>query len=105
MNLNSNPDIEELKKIISLCDDNSTHHIIWVSKGGDVNVTPLPEEHSPVTWHNENVSTIKFRLETCSRGQGYVGEEASQDVRWMGEVYKDLTENWAKGTTGYGEEG
>jgi hypothetical protein len=44
---------------------------------------------------------IKFRYETCSRFNGYVGEKAANDKAYMAKMFKDLTNDRASGKTGY----
>lgn len=41
MNLNNNPTANELSELIAACDDNAGHHVLWVSKSGDVAITLL----------------------------------------------------------------
>ena len=43
---------------------------------------------------NQSTEGLAFRLVTHSRGNGYVGKEASQDDEWVNKVYDVIQKNW-----------
>jgi len=48
VNMYDSPSIDELKALIALCDDNAGHHILWVSKSGEVNLSTVPDNLGPL---------------------------------------------------------
>ena len=83
MNLASNPSREELAKLLSVCDDEAAHHVLWVGHGGEVHITPLPRDASPGSFAERNEAAIKFSVECYARGNGYVGKLAAADRVWV----------------------
>ena len=41
MDLSNNPTRRELAELLAVCDDEATHHVVWVSNSGRVSITPL----------------------------------------------------------------
>jgi len=37
---------------------------------------------------------MKFRIETCFQGNGYVGQDAANDAGWIDELYRGLNHLW-----------
>jgi hypothetical protein len=64
MNLNSNPTKAQLQKLIKSCDDNEGAHILWVDRQGEVFITLLDENITPVAWAENMGDKIRFRYET-----------------------------------------
>lgn len=50
---------------------------------------------------NINIDNLLFRFETLMQGNGYVGIEASNDERYVKEVFNNLKENWPNPKTSY----
>lgn len=86
--------IPRLKQMMAAIDDEKGHHILWVSKAGDVHITRLPGVLSPVGWFMQNQDRVLFRLETFSCGNGYMGPTAAVDEKWVKRLYKALLKNW-----------
>ncbi len=95
MNLTAKPSLTELASLLRKEDDNAGHHSIWVGYDGQVHIDQFS---SGFDIHNP---AIKFRLETCTKGNQYVGPVAAGDEIWVKRVYSALTENWESGETGY----
>jgi len=95
MNLNDNPTIEQLSKLTADCDDNSAHHVMWVSHAGDVFIEPIPESLTPVGFE-ELKPNLKLRYETSVCGNGYVGAAAAQDPQYMQRLLTSLKEEWER---------
>lgn len=94
MNINQKPTKEQLKTLFSACDDTIGHHVLWVSKNGDVALTPLPNELTPAGFDQTNPD-IQLRYETFVRGNGYVGEQAADDERFVDRIFKSLQSEWS----------
>ncbi|NHZ94568.1 hypothetical protein [Massilia sp. CCM 8734] len=94
MNLNQNPTVDQLKVIVAACDDEETHHILWVDNTGEVRVTPLPDDITPSGFERKFPTTL-LRFETYHQGNGYVGQEAADDEAHMNSVFNSLVREWA----------
>lgn len=101
MNMNQNPTITDLAAILKQCDDKSSHHIMWVDFAGNVQVSQVPEELSPIGFIQTLGDQVKFRYETWVRGNGYVGPEAATDQRFLEQELKYLKRDWDSNATGY----
>lgn len=47
MNMNKSPTKEQLRALISACNDTAGHHVLWVSKNGNVFINTVPDDLSP----------------------------------------------------------
>jgi len=100
MNLTQNPTIEELKKMVAQCNDDA-HHIVWVSKEGEVNIEAFqPGRDDHFQWRRENEDNIQFRFSIIAACGGYFGPEAATDDRWMGELFNGVLTHWDKKSRG-----
>ena len=95
MNLTENPSPGELVGLLFKQDDKAGHPSIWVGYDGQVHIDRFS---SGFDIHNP---AIKFRLETCTKGNEYGGPVAASDEIWVKRVYTALLENWESGETGY----
>lgn len=93
MNLDRNPTADELRTLLSTCDDRSGHHALWVAGDGEVHITRLPRKWPPPN-PEETHPEMKLRVETFEIGNGYVGPEAAQDDGWVRELFRALTDCW-----------
>lgn len=98
MNLDNNPTIEELRELIKRCDDQAGHHVLWVTKNGDVHVSRFPKDKPPIGFE-EAEPEMQLRYETFEAGNEYVGPEAAEDESWLKELFDALVNEWpnAKG--------
>lgn len=92
MNLNNNPTTQQLSKLMALCDDTAGHHVLWVSKSGDVNITLL-SDLSPIGFE-ESTPSMALRYETFNMGNSYVGQDAAIDPIYLTRILDDLTTAW-----------
>ena len=60
MNLKLNPEISELKELISNSDDENFNHIIWVGKNGNVNIYATPLSNPISAFESEMVKIFNF---------------------------------------------
>lgn len=95
MNMNRNPTVDELRKLIGACDDRAAHHVLWVAKDGEVHVSQVPKEESPNAFE-ERQADMQLRLETFQAGNEYVGPEAARDYEWMKQLFQALQGEWPK---------
>lgn len=100
MNLNQQPTLTQLIQLIGSVDDEQDSHILFVTKNGDVRLSPFRADTAPgADYANEDV--LQFVLDTFMIAEGYTGQQATQDPEWMDELFSELTENWACKTTGF----
>jgi hypothetical protein len=96
MNMNSDPTIQELRELIRRCDDSATHHVLWVKKNGDVELSRIPKNVTSVGFGNgpRDMQDMQVRFETFQAGNEYVGPEAADDDEWVSELFDRLIEKW-----------
>lgn len=94
MNLNDGPTASQLAQLLQGCNDDASHHMMWVDHGGEVHVTPLPRNHTPAAW-TKSQQTLKFRLDTLVRGQKQVGEAAAANVAHLTLLLDRLLDRWS----------
>src|SRR5947209_4594208 len=79
MNLNSNPTTGQLRELLRLCDDSAGHHVLWVKKTGDVELSRIPQDQTPVSFEEAHPD-MQVRFETFLAGNEYVGPEGADDT-------------------------
>ena len=100
MNLASDASRNQLVGLLSQCNDNAAHHLLWVTQKGEVHIAPLSAGLSAAAFAHQNAEEMKFRLEVFQRGSGYVGSAASQDLIWVNRLYQALTRFWTNDAKG-----
>ncbi len=95
MNMEKNPKIEELRELIRGCDDRAGHHILWVAKNGDVDISRVPKDKTPVGFQ-ETQPDMQLRYETFEAGNEYVGPDAALDDDWINKLFDALRKQWPK---------
>ena len=94
MNANRNPTKEQLKALLSSCDDNKGAHVLWVNPDGDVQISLIPDDLSIPEWDNSMGDEILFRFGSYSRGNGWVGSKAAQSGEHMDRIFNDIVNLW-----------
>src|SRR5437016_4249815 len=95
MNLDLSPTKAQLQKLIAECDDRASHHILWVSKTGDVHISRVSSTDHSATFEQEHPE-LQLRYETFRKGNEYVGVPAAQDEEWISQLFSSLVEKWAE---------
>lgn len=95
MNLDNNPTVEQLRALLAECDDQAGHHVLWVAKNGDVHLSRVPKDKTPVGFQ-ESESEMQLRYETFQAGNEYVGLEAAEDEAWVRQLFDALVKEWPK---------
>src|SRR5437879_5977790 len=95
MNMNKNPTVEELRELVRACDDLAGHHVLWVAKNGDVHVSEVPKDRTPVGFQIDQPD-MQLSYETFEAGNEYVGPEAAADDGWIKELFDALIKKWPK---------
>jgi hypothetical protein len=95
MNLDTNPTVEQLRVLVRQCDDSGSHHVLWVKKTGDVEISPIPKDQTPVGFEEAH-PLMQLRFETFLAGNEYVGPEAAADDDWMSELFENLRKEWER---------
>jgi hypothetical protein len=93
--MDNNPSITQLEQIFMACDDNAGHHILWISRDGNVHLDRLPDELGPIEFEDSKPN-MQCRFETYSQGAGYVGSDAAKDHKFINTVFNDLVTVWPK---------
>jgi hypothetical protein len=91
--MDKHPTVDELRELISSCDDLSGHHVLWVAKNGDVYVSQIPRDKTPIGFEEANPN-MQLRCETFVAGNEYVGPEAAKDDEWLNQLFQTLEEEW-----------
>lgn len=81
-----------IKRLIASSDD-SINRQLRVTKDGHAFISDAVG--------NENLDNILFRFETWCMGNSYCGKEASEDERYVKEVYYNLKDNWPNPKSSY----
>jgi hypothetical protein len=93
MNLNANPTMDQLRDLLKRCDDYAGHHVLWVRKSGDVEVTRLAKGQTPFEFEQSHPD-MQIRFETFQGGNEYVGAEAAANDDWVQLVLDRLVKEW-----------
>jgi hypothetical protein len=103
MNLNGNPTKEELRRLVSQQDDRRGHHVLWVSDSGEVHLSLVPADLTPVGFQQAHPE-MRLRYETFQRGNEYVGPAAAEDDEWISQLFDHLVKQWGKAKSKAGVE-
>ncbi len=95
MNMNNNPTPDQLRDLLRPCNDRAGHHVLWVTKAGDVRLTRLPKDCTPAEFE-QNQPDMQLRLETFQAGNDYVGGAAAADHQWVTQLFDWLTRAWGE---------
>jgi hypothetical protein len=101
LNLKLNPEIVQLKELISNCDDDNFNHIIWVAKNGNVHIYATILSNPDSAFEKENGKNLQFWKGVYLMGNQYFGIEASNDTKYMQGLLDTLIKNWGKKTYGH----
>jgi len=99
MNMKINPNIEELRLLVLRYDDSECNHNLWVSFGGEVHISKIPDEEAREKWERNHEAAAKFYY-TYLKGNGCVGKRAANDTH-LQKLLSDLQKDWDKGVTGH----
>lgn len=94
MNLENSPSFSQLIDIFSSCDDQAGHHVLWVSRSGDVNMGLMSSDSSPHSFDPKNPD-IFLRYETFRQGSGLVGKAASKNKSFLDRIFRSLLSEWS----------
>jgi hypothetical protein len=94
MNLDANPTLEQLRELLGRGDDYAGHHVLWVSKNGDVRLSRVTETESAA--FEASHPDVQMRYETFLIGHEYVGLEAAADDWWLTHLFENLLSEWTR---------
>lgn len=95
MNLNTNPTKEQLRELLRHCDDSASHHVLWVKRNGDVELSRIGEDQTSAGFEHAHPE-MQVRFETFQAGNEYVGPEAADDEEWVSELFENLIAKWSQ---------
>ncbi|MBW3596427.1 MAG: hypothetical protein KY475_04030 [Planctomycetes bacterium] len=95
MNLNTEPTKNDLRKLLAACDDTAGHHILWISKSGEVKIACVPGKKAPVEF-DAPPAELQVQFEPFLAGNEYVGLEAAADAEWVDELFDRLLNEWSR---------
>lgn len=102
MNLANNPTKDQLKQVLSMgSNPDIFHYVLWVDHQGNVYLSAVSQDETPVQFYKTNESKIKFRLETFARGSSKIGTEAVNDTEWVQKLFDALVRLWNSNSRGY----
>ncbi|SDG88141.1 hypothetical protein SAMN05216588_101292 [Pseudomonas flavescens] len=93
MNLNKQPTIDDLAQLFAKRKDSLDNHILWVCQSGEVRIDCLPSDQQEHEFVSQRPS-LRTRLRTYRRGQGYVGRRAAADRDFLRSVLRTLEHEW-----------
>jgi len=93
MNLNQKPSVEQLSALLGACDDEASHHVLWVDKAAAVRVSPSPAVFGEQPGR-------QFCYESYAAGNGYVGPIAAADTAYVAKLLDRLVRHWRDRRTG-----
>lgn len=93
MNLDRNPSRGQLAAMLTECIDEDHHHIVWVDSDGEVHLTSLPDDLTPLGYQRSQ-PTMRVRFETLLAGNDWVGPNAAVHDEWIGDLFVRLLEGW-----------
>ena len=97
MNMKQSPTRAQFRVLLQRCDDRSGHHVIWISPGGGVHISPLCQGYTLAEWDRAMAGAYKARIDRIfAEGGDYVGPSAADDPDWVNQLYTLLTEAWDK---------
>jgi len=95
MNMNANPSIAQLRELVRQCDDVAGHHVLWVKKSGEVEISRIPRDQAPAAFEGTHPD-MQLRFVTFQAGNEYVGPDAASDDDWISELFENLANEWEK---------
>lgn len=95
MNLNLSPTVDQLRELFRPCDDSAGHHVVWVTKDGEVKVSRIPAGATALGFEQQHPE-MQLRCDTFLAGNEYVGPEAADDVPWVAELFERLLNEWPR---------
>ena len=94
MNMNRSPTVDELKQLFAAADDEAGNHSLWIDDSGEVHLSVIPGGLTPIGFEDETPS-MQVRFETFGGGLDYVGPNAAEDDKFIGDTFRRLVKAWA----------
>jgi hypothetical protein len=102
MNLNDHPTIEQLRELIRQADDRAGHHLLWVSKTGEIELSRMPAGSTPARFQADHPE-MELRHELFLAGNEYVGPQAAADDEYVTQLFDSLLRSTTRNLNGKGE--
>ncbi len=96
MNLNHQPTVDQLARILAAGRDSLDDHILWVCQRGDVHIDALANDADGEDFER-NHPELRARMPIYRRGKGYVGKKAAADRQFVNDVFQTLNREWTLG--------
>jgi hypothetical protein len=93
--MNKMPTVEQLSALLADQRDDEAHHILWVDELGEVHVSPLPHDLSPVGFDQAHPE-LRLRYETFGAGNEYTGPKALAAKEYISTTLKQLIAAWSE---------
>jgi hypothetical protein len=90
----------DFRDLVASKQDDAGHHMLWVSKKGDVWLDVVPDSLAPNQYVEMRDGEMKFRFETFVAGNGYVGKQAAESSTLIN-LYEAVMRHWKRGSAGY----
>ncbi|CAI3788236.1 hypothetical protein AHFPHNDE_01909 [Pseudomonas sp. MM227] len=96
MNLNQQPTVDQLARILAAGRDSLDDHILWVCQRGDVHIDALANDADGEDFERSHPE-LRARMPIYRRGKGYVGKKAAADRQFVNDVFQTLNREWTLG--------
>lgn len=94
-NLANEPVVDDLRTLLSAQDDNAGHHVLWVTREGDVRIQCLSRGYTPAMWGNDHEGEYVFTM-SYRAGGGDMGPQAAEDDAYVLRLFADLMRRWER---------
>jgi hypothetical protein len=91
--MNTFPTVDQLKILFAKADDSAGNHSLWIDKAGEVHLSLIPQELSPVGFEAETPS-MQVRFGTLNAGGSNLGPGAAADDKYMANTFGILVASW-----------
>lgn len=96
--MNESPHLNELQSLFARCDHHKGHHVLWVSRNGEVTISEVDGAIA-----SPPMTNVRLRYEMFSQGTDNVGPTAARDMDHMTRLFSSLEKEWASARLGDGE--
>jgi hypothetical protein len=93
MNLNHQPTVDQLARILATGKDTLDDHILWVCTRGEVHIDALANDADGEAFERKHPE-LRARMPIYRRGKGYVGKKAAADRQFVSDVFQTLNREW-----------
>jgi hypothetical protein len=95
VNMHNGISVKQMSQLLRVHDHDAGHHVLWVDRYGDVRISRVPADLTPVGWlRAEGEDNVLLRFETFARGNNLVGPAAAANLEWVQRLVTALNNEW-----------